>query len=67
MVSSRDMFPKYTVARSYSLFKNLHKGVRPMSTQRILKTRAWVMRFNKFKKQTTRHSILILMNMEGLA
>lgn len=38
-----------------------------MSTQRILKTRAWVMRFSRFKKPTTRHSILILMNMEGLA
>lgn len=54
-------------AMGYSLFKNLHKGVRPMSTQRILKTRAWVMRFNKFKKQTTRHTILVLMTMGGLA
>ena len=38
-----------------------------MSTQRILKTRAWVMRFNKFKKPTTIHTILVLMTMEGLA
>ena len=38
-----------------------------MSTQRILKTRAWVMRFNKFKKPTTRKTIRVLMNIGGLA
>ena len=38
-----------------------------MSTHKLLKTRAWVMRFNKFKKPTTRHTILVLMTMGGLA
>lgn len=38
-----------------------------MSTKRILKTRAWVMRFSRFKKPTTRHTILVLMTMGGLA
>jgi len=37
------------------------------ATQKVLLTRSWVMRFSKMKSTTTRHTILVLMTMGGLA
>ena len=48
-------------------FKSLTRSSTMSTTEKLLKTRAWVMRLNKFKKQTTRHTILVLMTMGGLA